>query len=247
MVPTGPRTVLARPVTLEPGDTVYWLPANARVEVFVGNRYTTVEATNLTSGMKLLIPRGETRDELYQRLQQAASRDTDVMTVGILLARFRKAVWSLYDQAGSWDEVARGLRTRGSSVTNGQTCRLWATGDAIAPDDVEDIRRVGWLTRNQALTAERAWEHLGTLADELRRLHRELGRLLSAAIAEAASGDHGSAIGKLSELCAGIDPAEILEEFEVRQARFVGLPALTSSNHIRRLLSVPVDADSIVR
>jgi hypothetical protein len=245
--PTGSSSVLARPLTLEPGNTVYWLPASSRVEVLVGSRYATVEATTVTPGMKLLIPRGETRNELYQRLQQAVHRDADVMSVSILLARFRRAVSSLHEQAGSWDDVARALRTRGSSVTSGQACRLWATGEAIAPDDVEDIRRVGWLTHNQTLISEGMWQRLGALADELRRIHRELGRLLSAAIAEAASGNHGPALTRLSELCGGVELAEILEEFEVRQVRFVGPPVPTNSTQIHRLLPVPVDPQYAAR
>lgn len=240
------RMVLARPVTLEPDGALYWLPADARPEVLVGKKYTAVGISDLVSGMSLLIPRGDHRDQLYQRIQQAVYRDVDVMSVDMLLGRFRAAVSDLHNQEGSWDDVARALRTRGSSVTSGQSCRLWASGDVIAPDDVEDIRRVGWLTHNHALTAERAWERLGAIADDLRRLHRELGRLLSTAIAEATSGNPGAALARLSELCGGIDPAEVLEEFEIRRVRAVGPPVSISSSCIRRVLSVPVVLDCAV-
>ena len=238
------RTVRAVPVTLTPGDTVYWLPTDARAEVLAGTRYTSVPPTELTSGMTLLIPRGETREQLYQRLQAAAYRDTDVMVVDMMLARFRGAVRELHDRSGAWDDVAKLLRSRGSSVTSGQTCRTWATGDVIAPDDVQDIRRVGWLTGRGDLTSDRAWARLGKVADELRRLHRELGRLLSRAIAEASAGQLGPALSRLSELCGGIDPAEVLEEFELRQIQSVGPPQLIHHRTSRRLLPANSLADS---
>lgn len=235
------RSVLARPVTLEPGNFVYWVPADGRTEVVAGDRYATVAASDLSSGMSILIPRGETRDDLYQRLQQAAHRDADVMAVSMLLAKFRSAVHQLHDHLGSWDDVARALRTQGSSVTSGQACRLWAVGDVIAPEDVEDIRRVGWLTKNPALSTGGAPQRLGAMADELRRLHRELGRLLSAAIAEAASGRTGPTLRRLSEVCGGIDTAEVLEEFELRQIRYVGPPAPIPIGQLRRRLPAPTD------
>jgi hypothetical protein len=74
------------------------------------------------------------------------------------------------------------------------------------------------------------------MATELRRLHRELGRVLSGAIAEAASGRSGENLRKLSELCGGIDPAEVLEEFELRQIRSVGGPRSRPACQLRKLL-----------
>ncbi len=236
--PAGARSVLARPVTLEPGNTQYWLPADGTAEVLVGNRYSSTPVSALTPGTTLLIPRGETRHELYERLLEAAHSDADVAAVTMVLDRFRKATWALHDQYGSWDAAARALRTRGSAVLGGQTCRNWAEGRVIAPDDVYDIRRVAWLTKREDLTLDRAWERIGIIATELRRLHRELGRVLSGAIAEAASGRSGENLRKLSEICGGIDPVEVLEEFELRQIRSVSGPRSVPASQLRKLLAV---------
>lgn len=233
--------VAARPVTLEPGDSRYWLPPSASVETLVGAHYSSVQVSALTAGMSLLIPRGEARDELYERLLQAAHRDADVLAVTILLRRFRAAVWTLYSQCGTWNDVARSLRQRGSSVQAGQTCQNWATGAVIAPDDVMDIRRVAWLTDDSGLILNRTWERLGAVAQELRRLHRELGRILSGAIGEVASGCAGDKTRQLSGLCGGIDPTEILEEFEVHRIRFIGATALVPSGQLRRIIAVQAD------
>lgn len=232
------QSVAARPVTLEPGDNLYWLPSSASVETLVGAHYSSVQVSALTAGMSLLIPRGEARDELYERLLQAAHRDADVLAVTILLRRFRAAVWTLYAKCGTWNDVARSLRQRGSSVQAGQTCQNWATGVVIAPDDVMDIRRVAWLTDDSGLILNRTWERLGAVAQELRRLHRELGRILSGAIGEVASGCAGDKTRQLSGLCGGIDPTEILEEFEVHRIRSIGATALVPSDQLRRIIAV---------
>ena len=235
------RPVTACSFTLEPGDSIYWLPSGARVETLVGAHYSSVQVTALTAGMSLLIPRGETRNELYERLLKAAYREADVLAVTTLLGRFRAAVWTLHAQCGTWEDVARGLRHKGSSVQTGQTCQNWATGAVIAPDDIMDIRRVAWLTGNSSLILNRTWERLDAVAQELRRLHRGLGRILSGAIGEVASGQVGDNTRQLSDLCGGIDPTEILEEFEVRHIRSIGPVAAIPSGQLRRIIDGSAD------
>lgn len=231
----GGRSVPARPITLEPGGQVYWLPLDASAEVLVGARYCSTPVNALTTGMRLLIPRGETREDLYGRLVQAAHRDVDVVAVTLVLQRFRKATRNLYGREGSWEDALRALRRRGSEVQTAQTLRNWAEGSVIAPDDVMDVRRVAWLTGDDGLILDRTWEHVGSIAGELRRLHRTLGRVLSGAIVEATSGRPGPNLSRLSELCGGIDPAEILEEFELRVIRSVGAPQSTPAGQLRKV------------
>ncbi|MDP9387393.1 MAG: hypothetical protein M3Q48_05545, partial [Actinomycetota bacterium] len=200
-------------------------------------RYSRVAVRDITAGMAVLIPRGESRDELYHRLLHAAHQDVDVMAVQLMLRRFRMAMHELYDRFGSWTNVARELRQRGSSVQSGSSCAAWASGEVIAPEDINDIRRVGRLTWDENLLVDRTWERIGTIAEELRRLHRSLGRLLSAAIGEVAAGRPGSNLDHLSQVCGGIDTTEILEEFEVRQVRAVSAPTTVPSSQLRRLLT----------
>lgn len=235
--PGGTRTVLARPLTLDPGDCQYWLAADATAEVLVGDRYSATPVSALTAGMILLIPRGETREELYGRLLQAANRDADVTAVTMVLQRFRKATWELYDLfGGSWEAAARALRGMGSRIQAAQTCKNWAEGRVIAPDDIYDVRRVALLTKRGDLTVDGTWERIGAIATELRRLHRELGRVLSGAIAEAAQGRSGENLRKLSELCGGIDPSEVLEEFELRRILGVGQTTSWPANQLRKIV-----------
>jgi hypothetical protein len=235
--PGGGRLVTARLVTLEPDGALYWLPSDARVETLVGTRYSSVQVTALTAGMSLLIACGEAREELYARLLRAAHHDADVIAVTTLLRRFRGAMWTLHAQCGTWEDVARDLRHKGSSVQTGQTCQNWATGAVIAPDDIMDIRRVAWLADDDSLILNRTWERVGAIAQELRRMHRGLGRIVSGAIGEVASGRAGGNLRQVSELCGGIDPTEILEGFELRQIRSVGATAAVPGNQLRRIVA----------
>lgn len=230
------RPTLARPVVLEPGDRLIWLPCEGEVEVLSGARYCAMPVADLTAGLSLVMPRGESRDALYRRLLLAAHKDVDVMAVELLLQNFRQGMRELHAREGGWDDVARLLRHRGSSVQSGSTCRSWATGQVIAPADPEDIRRVARMLYDDRMIVDGTWRRLALIAQELRRLHRELGRLLSAAIGEVATGRSGSNLQRLSEVCGGIDPAEIIEEFEVHQIRHVGTPASVPSGQLRRLL-----------
>jgi hypothetical protein len=229
------RPVPAVPISLEPDGAVYWLPASAQAEVLTGARYSSISVSGLQPGMRLLIPRGEGRDGLYHRLLVSVNGEADVMAVDLILRRFRLAVWELYSRFGSWDSVARELAKSGSKVSTGATCSNWAHGNVIAPDDTADIRRVGRLAWADTLLVDRTWERIGVLAGRLRHLHQELGQLLSAALVEVASGNGGAHLKKLSDLCGGIDPTEILEEFEVRQIRAIGPSDDVPSGQLRRL------------
>lgn len=232
---TSGRPTSARPITLEPDGALYWLPGTASAEVLIGNRYSSTPVSALSPGMTLIIPRGESRDDLYKRLLRAAHQESDVLAVEMILRRFRKAVWELHDRFDSWDGVARELRKQGSVVTTGATCAAWARGSVIAPEDVADIRRVGRLAWDDSLIVDRTWERIGAVARQLRRLHQGLGHLLSAAIGEVASGRGGPYLQKLSDLCDGIDPTEILEEFDMRQIRSIGISCVIPSSQLRRL------------
>ena len=200
------RPTLARPVVLEPGDRVIWLPYDGQAEVLSGARYSSMPVADLTPGLSLVLPRGESRDALYRRLLLAAHEDVDVMAVEMLLRNFRQGMWELHDREGSWDDVARALRHRGSGVQSGSTCRSWATGQVIAPEDSEDVRRVARMLFDDRMIIDGAWRRVSLIAQELRRLHRELGRLLSAAIGEVAAGHSGPNLQRLSEVCGGLDP-----------------------------------------
>ncbi|WP_157719850.1 DISARM anti-phage system protein DrmE domain-containing protein [Microlunatus sagamiharensis] len=230
------REVLAVPVRLVPGTTMCWLAADSTVDVIVGQAYTTSPATDLRAGMSVVLPRGDTGVGLFDRLLAASRQDVDVRAVETMLSRFRRAVLQLHDISGTWDGVVTRMQSMGSSVTSGATCRAWSRGDSIAPDDPEDIRRVGLLTHSIELTGQEQWQRLGRMAEQLRGMRRDLGRLAARATSEAASGASGAALEALSKAYGGIDVSEVVEEFDSHKVAAVGPASLVHAARLRRVL-----------
>lgn len=110
------------------------------------------------------------------------------------------------------------MRRAGSRVTH-QAYRLWATGATMAPDDPRDIQRMGEAAGDQLIVQQ--YRRIKAMARELQNLHGKLGRLLSAAMHEAFVGS-GPHLAQLAKLLDGVDPRELLDEFELRAIRSIG-------------------------
>ncbi|GAB3244398.1 DISARM anti-phage system protein DrmE domain-containing protein [Kineosporia babensis] len=227
--------VRARKLILEPDARRYYLPLDAKVEVLSGGDYAVVPLSDLTAGMAVLLSRGESRGNLFARLKLAAYSEIDVLAANLLLERFRQAVRELYDQEGSWSKVSRAIQRYGSQVASGAACSNWAKGTSIAPEDVDDIRRVFWAVGRNEMTADGTWQRLGAIAQELRNMHRGLGQVISSAIDEAARGRLGPSCQIIQERC-GFDPLEVLEEFQVARVRSIGPSELIQHSQLRLVL-----------
>lgn len=218
--------VSAIAINLEPDGARYWVRPDGQVETLVASRVVYTRTQDLRPGATIVVPRGGGREELFARLVVAAEGRADVASLQILLARWRAACWRAYERAGSWPAVERQMRALGASVT-AQSYRAWAQGTVIAPDDSRDIERMGHLTDDAMV--EREFRRIAAIAQEVRRLHGRLGRVLSAALREAVAGtDAGPNVRALAGLLGGIDAAELLEEFDLRQVRAVDSATMIS-------------------
>jgi hypothetical protein len=83
----------------------------------------------------------------------------------------------------------------------------------IAPDDHNDIARIGRIAGDRLI--EEQARRIDAMATEVRGLHIRLGHLLSAAMADAATGG-GSNLEALTAIVGDVDVSELLEEFELR-------------------------------
>lgn len=232
--PTGDRwmdsMVSAIAINLEPDGARYWVRPGGQVETLVASRVVYTRVQDLKPGATIVVPRGGGREELFGRLVLAAERRADVASLQILLARWRAACWRAYERAGSWPAVERQMRALGASVT-AQSYRSWAQGTVIAPDDSRDIERMGQLADDAMV--EREFRRIAAIAQEVRRLHGRLGRVLSAALREAVAGtEAGPNVRALASLLGGIDAAELLEEFDLRQVRAVDATTMISGARI---------------
>lgn len=222
--------VSATAINLEPDGARYWVRPDGQVETLVASRVVYTRVQDLRPGATIVVPRGGGREELFARLVVAAEGRADVASLQILLARWRAACWRAYEQAGSWPAVERQMRALGASVT-AQSYRSWAQGTVIAPDDSRDIERMGHLADDAMV--EREFRRIAAIAQEVRRLHGRLGRVLSAALREAVAGSEaGPNVRALANLLGGIDAAELLEEFDLRQVRAVETTTMISGARI---------------
>ena len=103
----------------------------------------------------------------------------------------------------------------------------------IGPEDPEDIRRIGKLARDPLV--ERQYRRIDAAVRQVRSLHVRLGSLLSAAMTDAMSGG-GVNLEKLRELLGGIDPTELLDEFELRVVRSVEEPEEVPGHLVRQVV-----------
>ena len=227
-------TVQARCLTLDDGRR-YYLPLDSQIETLIADDYHVILLADLTSGMTVLLSRGESHGRLLARLKLASHNEIDVRAANLMLSRFRNAVKDLHAKEGTWEKVAKAIRRYGSQVESGATCHAWAFGTSIAPDDVQDIRRVFWAIGDNRLSADGTCERLGEIAKELRHLHRGLGHIISLAIGEVTRGRRGPNCEVVEQSC-GFDPMEILEEFQVAKVRSIDSPELVDRSQLRHLL-----------
>lgn len=209
------EAVTLLPVALASGVT-WWLEKDAAVETLIGEKYHHRLAHQLQAGDQVIVPRGEGREALFSRLVAAAHRDADVMTLDLLLGRFRRACVEAHRRAGNnWAELTRQLERAGCSATT--QARQWADGSTIAPADPEDVKRVAQLAGDTVLSE--GWAEVATIARELRGLHQRVGHLISGAMADLASGG-GPNLQRIEEELG--DRAEVLDEFVIDTVKAVG-------------------------
>lgn len=209
----------AYPIILEPSGECWWVSKGKYVEILIGKHHNWISVDELKGGETVIVPRGEGREDLFKRLVTARHKHSDIQAFDVFFSRWRRACLSAYENCGcSWIDLGVRMSDEGSSVT-WQAIRSWIKGFVIAPNDWEDIARIGHLAGD--LLVEKEARRLAKMATEIRGLHIRLGRLLSAAMSEAFEGS-GPHLDALKEVMGDINVSEILEEFELRRVKAVG-------------------------
>jgi hypothetical protein len=227
----------ARPITLEPGDEIWWAREGTEVEVLTEGRHSWRRLSLLGDGDEVIVPRGEGRDELFGRLVAATHSRDDLQAFEVFFRRWRAACWKVYEDSGrNWCTVAARMREEGSRV-GWQAFRNWAEGRTIAPEDAQDIARIGKVAVDQFI--EQQARRLDAIARQVRGFHIKLGHLLSSAMTEARAGG-GANLDALGKLLGNVDAVELLDEFEIRIVRDVGAPEEVRLSQVGRVHRMPV-------
>lgn len=227
----GPVTVI--PVVLEPDGSRWLIRHDAQVETLKAQKVVYLPVDSVKPRMTVVVPQGDGREELFARLVTATHQSQDLQAFDVLFVRWRDACRTAYRDAGSWEALGRRMKAEGCLVTS-QSPRTWATGAVIGPEDPEDIRRIGKLAGDPLV--ERQYRRIDAAVRQVRSLHMRLGSLLSAAMTDAISGG-GVNLEKLKQLLGGIDPSELLDEFELRIVRAVGEPEEVPGHLVRRVVA----------
>ena len=232
-LPAQGDTAIVVPIVLEPNGYRWLVPRNAQVETLVASKVVYLPVDLVKRRMTVVVPRGGGRQELFSRLVTATHQSKELQTFEVLFARWRQACWSAYEAAGrSWKELEKRMREHGSQVT-GQSPRTWALGRVLGPEDPENIRRIGKLAGDPLVEGQ--YKRLDATVRQVRSLHMRLGSLLSAAMTEALSGG-GANLEQLRAVLGGMDPSELLDEFELRSVRSVGAPEEVPGHLVRRVV-----------
>ena len=226
-----PATVT--PVVLEPDGSRWLIRHDAQVETLKAGKVVYLPIDSVKPGMTVVVPQGDGREELFARLVTATHKSQDLQAFDVLFVRWRDACRTAYRGAGSWDALGRRMRAEGCLVTS-QSPRTWTTGAVIGPEDPEDIRRIGKLAGDPLV--EKQYRRIDAAIRQVRSLHMRLGSLLSASMADAISGG-GVNLEKLKQLLGGIDPSELLDEFELRVVRSVGEPEEVAGHLVRQVVN----------
>ncbi len=231
---TAGDPVLSVPVVLEPDGSRWYVRHNAQVEVLTASKVVYLRVDSVTPGMTVVVPKGEGREELFSRLVSATHETETLQTFEVMFTRWRQACWMAYEAAGSsWRNLEHRMREEGCRLT-WQSPRTWASGAVLGPEDPEDIRRIGKIAGDPLVEGQ--FRRIDATVRQVRSLHIRLGSLLSAAMTEAIRGE-GPSLQKLQQVLGGIDPTELLDEFELRVVRAVGNPEEIPGHLIRKVVS----------
>ena len=222
------------PIVLEPDGSRWLVPHEAQVETLMATKVVYLPVDSVTPGMIVVVPRGEGREELFARLVTATHDAEEMQAFEVLFTRWRQACWKAYEASeGSWAGLGTLMQEEGSRVTS-QSPRTWAIGDVLGPADPEDIRRIGKIAGDPLV--EKQYKRIDATVREVRSLHMKLGSLLSAAMADVVRGG-GPNLQALQQILGGIDPSELLDEFDLRVVRSLGEPQEVPGSLVRRVVS----------
>ncbi len=146
-------------------------------------------ARDLQVGDEVIAIHGQQRQSLYELLVSRLHRNPAIELHLALLDRWQDEVEAGYvTWAGSGrtlDDLLCAMRAKGSDITSVSGVRLWVTGGTLAPQDAEDVRRLGEVLERRFVVAN--FGRIANAATRLRGLHRGLAQRLDNWLEEEAT------------------------------------------------------------
>lgn len=191
-------------VTTTAGIGVFLEPGG-EADVVQRDRVNQMPLSDLRPGMQLALVDGGERRGLVDRLLEAW--DNAFGPARVFYDLYRQALQAAYDNAGGTDQaLGDALGVRASTV------RTWRTGENLAPQQDDVLRRLLGLSEMQVAidNAPQIRHYLG----RVRGMHRLIGRTFNNAAAEAAVSDDGAARAQLEAL-TGLELRDFFDSVQV--------------------------------
>jgi hypothetical protein len=135
-------------------------------------------ARDLQVGNEVIAIHGQQRQSLYELLISRLHRNPAIELHLALLDRWQDEVEAGYaawaGRGRTLDDLLHAMRAKGSTITSISGVRLWVTGGTLAPQDADDVRRLGEVLERGFVVVNFA--RIAQAATRLRGLHRGLAQ-----------------------------------------------------------------------
>jgi len=175
-------------VELSNGETKY-LSEQARVSVLKDNGdIARKQAANLVVGDTLLLL-DAVADDIYDLFVESAHQKDKLRKAESIVDRWRTILNEGLSGDWSGEELLAAIQEHGSDITDQSTISNWHTGEAIGPQDPEDVRRVLAVLEPEM---EPTYEATAEAMKRIRTEHRNIGRRARRAIESQMGGSISS-------------------------------------------------------
>lgn len=148
-----------------------------RIDTKAGRPYDGYPASQLVPGDGVVFIDDDSRKDQLAKVLEVADQIPELAVAGAWIGHWRRVVAGFRTRFPTYEALARAMAAEGCTLQS-QSIRLWVVGVTIGPDDVEDVRRVGRVFDDLALSQHAAEVHRAM--ELLRRAHQRLGRRLAA-------------------------------------------------------------------
>jgi hypothetical protein len=183
--PDGTWSPDTEAVALETLDGRLLVPPNRMMDrILPGERAESVPASKLRPGDQIVVGRREARVNLVEALEERMQDRTDLWTARLLVEGFRESLTTAVRSRG-WTpaRLHEAMRSHNSTISY-DAVAAWLRGDVMAPQDTEDLRRLGEIL-DIALVQRRLYalrRALGRWRGFRRAAGRALARMAAAAV-----------------------------------------------------------------
>lgn len=176
-----------------------------------GGEIRRVRAQDLSVGDRVVLVEHAATD-IYEMFLANAHEQEKLRKCESVIERWRSVLQDAREDGWTLEELLAGLQENGSEIVDVQTVKQWCQGDAIGPQQEEDVTRVLELLQpelaDRGPAMYRAMKHIRTE-------HRQIGKKAKQVVELQASGDTDQLPESIPSAAADVETAQIVEISEL--------------------------------